>query len=294
MMAKLPLPTATQPDAQLTMYAVAQRRGPAVHTFITTCGSFLEEVPARFPRITRVEDAPWTTPKILNTITKAQPMIDAFNRVLIDQLGMHDAFITRCCETRFVQHFLFPITYINALNASQYFNPVVYPKEMRPKALLLKLAFHMVHNHDWLSVNNFPKAGPGTGASVVCSNLNKRSYKQEQGFNKVSINGGPPSRESPCKHILIPLTQVEGYKGHRQRRCFECNMPCSWACARCSDGRTILALHPSVTQGSKRRFGCLAAHRANPGGGGYKETHEQITGTAVKSSRRRRIEVDFV
>ena len=33
------------------------------------------------------------------------------------------------------------------------------------------------------------------------------------GFSQVSINGGPPSRESPCKHVLIPLKDIPNYKG---------------------------------------------------------------------------------
>jgi hypothetical protein len=53
----------------LTLYALAQRRGPAVHTFITTCGSFVQQIPARFPKVTKLEDAQWTTPSIWNTFT---------------------------------------------------------------------------------------------------------------------------------------------------------------------------------------------------------------------------------
>ena len=105
----------------------------------------------------------------------------------------------------------------------------------------------------------------------------------------VSINGGPPSRESPCKHVLIPLSQLEGYRGAKQQRCYECNQLCSWACARCSTGRNWVALHPPVCQGSKRKYSCLAAHRKNPAGGGYKAHHEAITGTSQAAKRRRKM-----
>jgi hypothetical protein len=48
-------------------------------------------------------------------------MIDIFNRTIFDQLGFHDAFITRSFETRFVLRFLFPFwfCYVNAINAAK-------------------------------------------------------------------------------------------------------------------------------------------------------------------------------
>lgn len=56
-------------------------------------------------------------------------MIDIFNRTIFDQLGFHDAFITRSFETRFVLRFLFPFwfCYVNAINAAKHFNRKVYP-----------------------------------------------------------------------------------------------------------------------------------------------------------------------
>ena len=33
---------------------------------------------------------------------------------------MHDAFVTRCFETRFSQHFMMAITYVNATNAAKF------------------------------------------------------------------------------------------------------------------------------------------------------------------------------
>ena len=101
------------------MYAFAQRRGPSVHTFLSTFGTFSLEVPARYPLIKDIRDAPYTTPSLCNIITKAQPGIDAINRQLFDQLGMHDTFVTRCFETRVSHHFLLPLTYVNAINAGK-------------------------------------------------------------------------------------------------------------------------------------------------------------------------------
>ena len=112
---------------------------------------------------------------------------------------------------------------------------------------------------------------------------------------RVRIDGGPrPSRESPGKHVLIVLlNQLEGYKGAKQQRCWECNELVSWCCARCSSPAHVVPLHPPVAQGSKRRYGCLCAHRANPAGG-YKVTHEKCTGISKVSKRRRRIPVEYI
>ena len=68
--------------------------------------------------------------KILNTITAAQPGIDVINRQLFDLMGMQYAFTTRCFETRFSKHFLMPITYANAANASSYHLPGRYGDTM--------------------------------------------------------------------------------------------------------------------------------------------------------------------
>lgn len=263
----------------LTLYAIGQKRGPTVHTFISTFGMFTPEVPARFPNIKEVSAAPFTTPSILNVVTKAQPMIDKFNRTCFDQLGMHDTFVVHCFETRFVQHFLMPITYVNAVYAAKYFLPHLYPKDETCKTVLLKLARSMVANKDWKD------------EKLIVSSSGSPSASR---FNQVRINGGPPSRESPHKHVLVPLKEIKGYKGAKQQRCFVCNKLCSWACARCSSASSMVPLHPTICQGSKRQFNCLKAHRDNPTGSEYRQMHETISGTSRVCKRRRRLDIEVV
>ena len=269
----------------LKLFAIAQRRGPSVHSFLATFGTFNLEIPARFPKITKLADAPYAMPAILNVITNAQPGIDKFNRTAFDVLGAHDTFVTRCYETRFAQHFLMVFTYVNAVNAAKYFNPAAYPKSTPQKHVLLELAGKMVRNTAWVMRTSPSKDAPACGAS--CSTRTGTNYGQD----RVSINGGPPSRESPCKHTLVLLSQIPGYKGGKQQRCHECDMPVSWACARCSTKDNVIALHPPQAQGSKIKYGCLAAHRRDPLGGGYKQHHQDITGTSKASKRRRKIDL---
>ena len=46
-----------------------------------------------------------------------------------------------------------------------------------------------------------------------------------------------------------------------------------------------------MAQGSKIKYVCLAAHRRDPEGGGYKQHHQDITGTSKSSRRRRKIDL---
>ena len=94
-------------------------------------------------------------------------------------------------------------------------------------------------------------------------------------------------------HVLILLNQLEGYKGAKQQRCWECNTLVSWCCARCSNAASWVPLHPAIAQGSGKRYGCLAAHRANPAGG-YKVSHQAHTEISVTAKRRRRIPMEVV
>jgi len=48
-----------------------------------------------------------------------------------------------------------------------------------------------------------------------------------------------------------------------------------------------------MTQGAKRKYGCLDQHRRNPAGG-YKIHHCEITGTAHYATRRRKVNLAFL
>ena len=139
-------------------------------------------------------------------------MIDVFNRTIFDQLGFHDAFITHSFETRFVLHFLFPFCYVNAINAAKHFNRKVYG-EGNTKALLLEL-----FSKRWRATRSGwpPSLDLWGWAWRRRRALHARGhflYGGVRGHARVSIRGGPPSRESPGKHVLIPLKDIEGYQG---------------------------------------------------------------------------------
>ena len=55
---------------------------------------------------------------------------------------------------------------------------------------------------------------PGGGGALSGSpRAPGTSYGGVRGHARVSICGGPPSRDSPCKHVLILLKDIPGYKG---------------------------------------------------------------------------------
>ena len=92
-------------------------------------------------------------------------------------LGAHDTFVTRCYETRFAQHFMMVITYVNAVNAAKYFHPAAYRKSTPQKFILLELAGKMVRNDEWLMRISPPKDGP-SGAAACCSTRTGTTYNQ--------------------------------------------------------------------------------------------------------------------
>ena len=90
-----------------------------------------------------------------------------------------------------------------------YFMPQKYTKDATIKQHAHKLAFAMVNNDDWIDIRN-------GGGQSECDWWHNRSGFQrvsgeERTWHQVSIDGGPPSRESPCKHILVPLGSLPGF-----------------------------------------------------------------------------------
>lgn len=86
-------------DSVLKMFAVGHRRGPAVHTFISTCG----ETTLGKPQAHKDDDLDADTgyliarkcPKILNDATTAQPKIDRANKKRQFELALERRFRTK-------------------------------------------------------------------------------------------------------------------------------------------------------------------------------------------------------
>ena len=153
----------------------------------------------------------------------------------------------------------------------------------------------MVRNPEWLEMLKSAPGGPG-GAPQAVSRSGRRFNPTEKTWHQCRIDGGPPSRESPAKHVLILLSQLEGYKGAKQQRCWECNELVSWCCARCSSPASCLVA-PAPSTGATGVEEVIwvpcPAHRTNPAGG-YRLSHEVLSGTSKNAKRRRRIPMELL
>jgi hypothetical protein len=103
-------------------------------------------------------------------------------------------------------------TFVNAINAAKYFMPIEYGQQ-GTKEMLMALATAMVHNPDWLAMRNSPNGW--TSGAAGTSRSGRRYAVADTNWHQVRIDGAPP----PCKHVLILLSQLEGYKGAKQQRC---------------------------------------------------------------------------
>jgi hypothetical protein len=221
-----------------------------------------------------------------NEVRTYHKLVDSFNRQLGDLLGMPYTFRTTCFETRLSEHFLFPVTYVNAVNAATYHLTSTYGG-MQTKPMLMTLASMMVRNPGWM---------------WRCAT----AARTRRGRRERSAAGGSPQR-------ALLVSGVDRWRAALARDSDEAYPHPARAAGRLqgSEAAALLgvqqalllgvhplqhrhvrwaALHPPVTQGSKQKYGCLAAHRCNPAGG-YKVTTEVLSGTSATSKRRRRVPV---
>ena len=89
-----------------------------------------------------------------------------------------------------------------------------------------------------------------------------------------------PSDEPAHRHIPIPISAVEGFKGSHQQRCAHCKDRTSYCCAACSSALGVVPIHKAETKyrGMATATQCLAVHRRAP------ELHPLTT---ASSSRQR-------
>lgn len=271
--------TATVPidGKDLKIFAVAQRRGPKVHTFLASCGTTVLEVPKRFLNIPSVQEAPYLTPNVLNYYTYGQPVIDLHNRDQQFELAMEKQFVTNSFASRMDTHAM-GWEFIDTHRAARFH--LVNYHNMDFKQAMAELSYRLVYN-------------PLLAAELAGKNPHKTPSMNRRELGMVRIGDGPPSRESPGKHVLIPLRQLAGYKGPKQQRCTMCDKLVSWVCARCTvDPSHLVPLHPPNVLGGKHHE-CLAMHRRDPTTS-YKLIHQSATGISAASRRRRRVPVAIV
>ena len=282
---------------RLTLTCIVICRGPRACVYLGTCGTTKLEVPASVAYTNKtLATAPYLVPNMVNIFTEGQAAVDLGNYYRQHVLAIEKAFVTKCFATRYTCT-MSGINFVDTFWAHMIFN---HPEAFHSKSYnfqeeMNKLAFSLLHNMVLAaeSAAKHPHYGLGGGSS------DRTSRQVPTGFEEglfISMNGDPPSRGSPYKHVRIPLSQVPGYKGCKQQRCMLCDKLVSWVCARCTTSpHELVPMHPFSTkhQGQLTHHGCLKEHRKNPVAT-YKDIQQSVIGISKKSKHGRRTPTVYI
>ena len=294
-------PTARQvklaDGSHLRLILICIRKGPKACIYLGTCGTTALEVPRKLECMHTIHDSPYLVPNMVNLFTDCQSAVDVHNNHRQNHLAIERAILTKVFATRLDTHHE-GYDFVNAAVAAAFHLPGY--KEKGFLQSLTELAYRLVNNPvraAELACMRVPQTIGSLHAPTARGARGSRSLPTVTdpvgpygGGIHVSINGGPPSRESPHKHVLIPLSQVPGYKGPKQQRCIICNELVSWVCARCTTGpHALVPCHPFSThhRGKTAQHNCLHTHRFSPTET-YRSVLAKLTGISKKSKSARR------
>lgn len=245
---------------EMKMWAVAHRRGGAVHCFIFTAGTSLMGNPMKH---TVKEDDDGGSdyiiarecPKVLNDYTKAQPATDCGNRNRQHLLAMEKRFVTRCFPFRFFT-FMLGLTFVNVEALSKYFMNTQHKR---------KTFLELIHE---VCEDGLNALSPFKTVKRVAK---RRPDYESSGDSSDSPDGhGPPKTYETCdlsphkkvlKHTLAPLSMHIGIGG-RQMDCGECGKRAGYFCVGCSTEDVIVPLHPEFI--GKKKYDCFSKHMRHP------------------------------
>lgn len=245
---------------EMKMWAVAHRRGGAIHCFIFTSGCTLMGEPMKHS-VKEDNDGgndyiiARECPKVLNDYTKAQPATDAGNRNRQHMLAMEKRFVTRSFPFRFFT-FMLGLTFVNAVAICKYFH-----HEANKRKTFLELVHDICED----------------GLNELCPYVRKRGTVKKRAREELgsgssnssadevdALEAGAPSPlrvEKVAKHSLAPLSR-HSWEGGRQIDCGECGNRAGYFCVTCSTEDVVVALHPETI--GKKKFTCWAKHKRHP------------------------------
>lgn len=253
---------------ELKMWAVAHRRGGAVHCFIFTCGTSIMGTPMRHTiREDNDGGADYVIarecPKVLNDYTKAQPCTDSGNRNRQHLLAMEKRFVSRSFPFRFLT-FMLGITFVNVATLCKYFHSSVHKR---------KTFLQMVHEVCEDGLNSLcpfkvkkPMKRKSSIAYLSAGGSNDESNESQPLEDGGDAAAGAPSpikrsRSGTEKHVLAPLS-MHGGIGGRQMDCGECGGRAGYYCVGCSNEDVVVALHPQNI--GKKLYECWQKHKRHP------------------------------
>ena len=268
-------------DTILDMMAVAHRRGPTVHTYLSTHGLTTRGNPQRHKDDDLDADTGFVItrkcPAVLNDATLAQPKIDRGNRRRQHDLAIEKRFRTEAFPFRLFTTVL-GMCISDSYYLDQYHNK---PQKLEFRPACERMAWAMMYN-------NVDQIANGDCSSADL--YRKPDTLTDEGESPFTATPSKSPYEESCGHVAVPLHCIPGYIGGKQQNCVVCGKKCSYACVLCSTKDLIMPLHqPYLGVGKPTGYKCAVEHRRSP----YK--HEAIRpngrSTVAKERRKKRAEV---
>ena len=197
------------------IYAIAHRRGGAVHTYLSSHGQSISGKPQAHKDdvdALGVRARPRPCPKVLNDWTAQQPQIDKRNRERQDQLAMEKRFVTHSFPFRLFTTVL-GITFTTAKCFYDYFNK---PYDGSFLDFMQELCYDGMTN------------------TIDMGGLPATPSAPRPAFTP----GAPSPFASPTRaaatHTLQRLVDIRGYEGSPQMKCSVCKKNATRCCQQCS------------------------------------------------------------
>jgi hypothetical protein len=181
----------------------------------------------------------WKAPVVANEWTRAQPGIDANNRVRQHDLAFEKRFITKDAFTR-LQTTVFGILCTNAVQG--WCNIINQGRRETPRVLAREI-------------------GMGLLAHLRADRAVPLSLSVSLGISHGTADGSSSIRASPGKYMPVSFRRGAGKGATFQRKCVVCGKDTSFFCSLCGEQ---CAVHPLHVRGRPDTVGCMEQHRRDP------------------------------
>ena len=238
--------------SHLDVMAIAHRRGPEVHTYLSTHGVTTQGKPQRH----KDDDLDAETghviarkcPSVLNDGTLAQPKIDTNNRRRQFDLAMEKRFRTEAFPFRLFTTVL-GICLVDTFYLNQKFNQ---SKDEFNEACR-RMAWALMYN-------NFDKI-----TALECDPSDLYTAPEASALGESPFAASPTHSQPSYGHVPVPLHCIPGYTGGMQLNCAVCKARTTFACIACSTKDAVLPIHQLCTSvGQPSVWRCAFNHRKNP------------------------------
>ena len=218
-------------DKAMPIFALAHRRGPAIHTYLSSHGRSIRGKDQKHKDDVDDQDSAKAAPArkcplVLNDWSAVQPWIDMNNKWRQAVLAIEERFTTKSFPYRALTT-LIGITFVDSYMGFNFFMTQQY------------------HDNFKLFIKHMALAG-------MHNNLDSQSdpYRSVP-LRDAQAQSGSPQRASPrkaAKHKAIPVRLIRGWKGSSEGRCTMCGLSTTTVCAECSTPTAVVWLHGPETK----------------------------------------------